>query len=127
MSGRGRGGWGGGRGFIRFQSSSSGGGGHAAIPPPPALQTNSQPSSAKGFSALSMIKKVDPISSSLKLRHKTEDSYFDDDEEEAPMYLPGPGSPGPGGPGGGPGQGSDDEDDPLDAFMSVSFKLNNLL
>lgn len=115
MSGRGgRGGFG--RGFIRFQSASGSSGG-AAIPPPPSLQVSRNPintTNNKGFASLSTIHKtvVDPISS-LKLRHKTEDAYFDDDEEQdTPLYQPGPNSPGAKG-----GEESD-EDDPLEAFMS---------
>ncbi len=102
MSGNSRGRGGFGRGFIRFQSASSSGGG-AAIPPPPSLQVTKNPIpnmtrpsllNNKGLSSLSSIPKIatkDPISN-LNLRHKTEDSYFDDDEEEAhPLYLPAPG------------------------------------
>lgn len=49
-------------------------------------------------------------------RARTEDEYFnsDDEPEEAPAYQPKPGSPGPGNR---PGDDDDDEDDPLDAYM----------
>ncbi len=46
-------------------------------------------------------------------RARTEDEYFNsDEEEEQPEYQPKPGSPGPGNQDLG-----SDEDDPLDAYM----------
>jgi ATP-dependent RNA helicase DDX42 len=126
-------GWGGrgGRGFIRFQSAGGSSGG-AAIPPPPSIQAPTVGRgggirNSKGFTPLSAIHQkassvgggVDPFSSGgvVKRRNRTEDEYFNDDEETdgEPLYQPAPGSPGAKGGAGG----DSDEDDPLDAFMSA--------
>jgi len=47
----------------------------------------------------------------VRKRAKTEEEYFNDDEEASGAYQPAPGSPGPDGE-------SDSEEDPLDAFMA---------
>ncbi|XP_055686439.1 ATP-dependent RNA helicase DDX42 [Lutzomyia longipalpis] len=52
-----------------------------------------------------------------KKRAKTEDEYFDDDDEPQLAYIPAPNSPG-GQPQKPAGNDDDDDDDPLDAFMA---------
>lgn len=112
--------WGLGRG-IRFQpaSGSSSSSGGAAIPPPPSIQANVI--KPKGFASLTAINQnanvaptVDPYAAAVKRRNKTEEQYFDEEDDEPLAYIPAPGSPSYKGP---PKADSDD-DDPLDAFMA---------
>ncbi|ODN05903.1 ATP-dependent RNA helicase DDX42 [Orchesella cincta] len=114
--------WGGGFGRgIRFQpASGSSSGGGAAIPPPPSIQANVV--KPKGFASLTAINQgassvpavADPFTAAVKRRNRTEEQYFDEDEEEPLAYIPGPNSP----------SRKDrrvndsDDDDPLDAFMA---------
>lgn len=107
---------------IRFQpasgSSSSGG---AAIPPPPSIQANANIIKPRGFASLSAINQnansvpLDPYAAAVKKRNRTEEQYFEEDEEEPLAYIPAPGSPSHRG---GQGAADSDDDDPLDAFMA---------
>lgn len=113
--------WGSGFGRgIRFQPASSSSGG-AAIPPPPSIQANVI--KPKGFASLSAINQgsnsipaagADPYAAAVKRRNKTEEQYFDEDEEEQLAYIPAPGSPSYKGD----AQPESDDDDPLEKFMA---------
>ncbi|KAK3930300.1 ATP-dependent RNA helicase DDX42 [Frankliniella fusca] len=88
----------------------------AAIPPPPSSNV-----SKHGYSTMSAITQNAMVASGWgapKKRAKTEDEYFEEDDESsaAPQlaYIPAPGSPSYGGN----KKDSDSEEDPLDAFMA---------
>lgn len=84
-----------------------------AIPPPPTAAISKQ-----GYSTMSAITS-NALSTTWgvpKKRAKTEEEYFEDEEEQSTQkleYIPAPGSPSYQG-----GNQSDDEEDPLDAFMA---------
>merc|ERR1712071_280135 len=86
----------------RFSASSH------SVPPPNSL-------SKQGYHTLSAISQ-NAINTTYGIptsRPKTEDDYFDEDEEESqPLYQPGPDSPNFA------GEADSDEEDPLDAFMN---------
>ncbi|BET02516.1 ATP-dependent RNA helicase [Nesidiocoris tenuis] len=84
----------------------------AAVPPPPSAAFSKQ-----GYSTMTAITEnaLDATWGMPRRRAKTEDEYFEDDEEVNTLeYIPAPGSPGyvP------PKNESDDEEDPLDAYMA---------
>ncbi|KAJ1527118.1 hypothetical protein ONE63_008653 [Megalurothrips usitatus] len=87
----------------------------AAIPPPPSSNV-----SKHGYSTMSAITQNAMVASGWgapKKRAKTEDEYFEEDDESAApqlAYIPAPGSPSYKGN----TKDSDSEDDPLDAFMA---------
>jgi len=107
----------------------------AEIPPPPNLQSSGRPKvlpkiggviggvtsapialSKQGYSTMSSISDASLSYSQYGVaikRARTEDEYFnsDDETEEAPAYQPKEGSPGPG------NTLESDEEDPLDAYM----------
>jgi len=103
----------------------------AEIPPPPSLDQSSRPRvipkvggvtsapialSKQGYSTMSSISNSSLSYSQYGVEIKkarTEEEYFNSDEEPEPEevgYQPKPGSPGP-------GNDDDDDDDPLDAYM----------
>lgn len=83
-------------------------GSSSSVPPPNSL-------SKQGYHTLSAISQ-NAINTTYGIptsRPKTEDDYFDEDEEESqPLYQPGPDSPNFA------GEADSDEEDPLDAFMN---------
>lgn len=111
-----------------------------AVPPPSSLNHSSRSatssSGAQGYGAAGMrnapvskhgYSTMDAISQFAnsshyaigKKRAKTEDEYFEDDDEPQLAYIPAPNSPGqPGRVESKASNDDDDEDDPLDAFMA---------
>ncbi|KAF6197729.1 hypothetical protein GE061_008695 [Apolygus lucorum] len=84
----------------------------AAAPPPPSAALSKQ-----GYSTMTSITE-NALNASWgipKKRTKTEDEYFEEEDETPKLdYIPAPGSPG----GNPPPEESEDEEDPLDAFMA---------
>ncbi|KAJ6648594.1 ATP-dependent RNA helicase DDX42, partial [Pseudolycoriella hygida] len=100
--------------------------GYSAVPPPSSLNARAVPSAKQNQPGLTKhgYTSMEALSSDYgntsqyglgKRKGKTEDEYFDDDDDDNPpdmAYIPAPGSPSYK-----KKDSSDDEEDPLDAFM----------